>query len=169
MPPLSSSHTIIQRHILAGPVAQQVRTSCHLIERTVEPITSEYLITMGTNYYVKILDKEPLHLGKSSGGWCFSLHVYPEDGINTLDDWKSIFCDPYTLIKDEYGHRITPRELLQWITQRGWQSLDALTQEFFDLNHAEPGPNGLLRHKVDGVHCIGHGKGTWDYIIGEFS
>ena len=37
------------------------------------------------------------------------------------------------------------------------------------MNYAEPGPNGLVRAKINGVHCIGHGEGTWDYITGEFS
>lgn len=53
---------------------------------------------MGTNYYLHTKPDceccgrgfEPLHIGKSSGGWCFSLHVMPEDNINTLDDWGEI-------------------------------------------------------------------------------
>jgi hypothetical protein len=31
--------------------------------------------------------------GKSSGGWTFSLHVYPEDGIKDLADWIPLFAD----------------------------------------------------------------------------
>ena len=41
--------------------------------------------------------------------------------------------------------------------------------EFHKANHSEPGPKGLLRHKLDPQHCIGHGHGTWDLIVGEFS
>ena len=42
---------------------------------------------MGTNYYFEDSSEvceccgrgaESLHIGKSSGGWCFSLHVMPE-------------------------------------------------------------------------------------------
>ncbi len=52
---------------------------------------------MGTNYYLHEKPDceccgrpfEALHIGKSSSGWCFSLHVMPEDMINTLDDWRS--------------------------------------------------------------------------------
>ena len=41
---------------------------------------------MGTNYYLHKKppceacghEPAPLHIGKSSGGWCFSLHVIPE-------------------------------------------------------------------------------------------
>lgn len=39
---------------------------------------------------------------------------------------------------------------------------------FLASNHAEPGPNGLLRHKI-GPYCLGHGEGTWDLMPGEFS
>jgi hypothetical protein len=37
------------------------------------------------------------------------------------------------------------------------------------VNYSERGPNFLLRHRVNGRHCIGHGPGTYDYIAGEFS
>jgi len=86
---------------------------------------------MGTNYYLQKksgtcqtcghCSEDPKHIGKSSGGWCFSLHVYPEENITTVT------------IVNEYGETISPR------------------------------------HRVDGKHCVGHGEGTWDYIIGEFS
>jgi hypothetical protein len=124
---------------------------------------------MGTNFYIKDQDGMGLHIGKSSAGWCFSLHVYPEHGINSLDEWKSLFCDPYALIQDEYGRFVTPAEMLDWITNRSWDGAAQHPQIIYDQNHAERGPNGLMRSKVDGVHCVGHGEGTWDYIVGEFS
>ena len=42
-------------------------------------------------------------------------------------------------------------------------------EEFHRRNNSEIGPNGLLRHKVTGNHCVGHGDGTYDYIKGVFS
>ena len=36
---------------------------------------------MGTNYYLN--DR---HIGKSSAGWYFALHIYPEENINSLDE-----------------------------------------------------------------------------------
>lgn len=42
-------------------------------------------------------------------------------------------------------------------------------EDFHKCNQSERGPNGLLRHKIDGKHCISHGQGTWDCIVGEFS
>lgn len=124
---------------------------------------------MGTNYYLKSPGDLLLHIGKSSGGWCFSLRVYPILGINTLDDWKSIFCDQHVLIEDEYGRFLTPAEMVNWIEGRSWAYPGTYTEAFHAQNHSEPGPNGLLRHKVDGVHCVGHGEGTYDYLVGDFS
>ena len=76
---------------------------------------------MGTNYYWSeeacqspckhCRGGDRLHIGKSSGGWCFSLHVIPYEGINTLDDWKAKFALPGSEIVDEYGTRLTAEEM----------------------------------------------------------
>jgi len=140
---------------------------------------------MGTNFYFKQkenLTGEGLHIGKSSGGWCFSLHVIPEMGINNLEDWKRYFAIEGSKIFDEYGTEHTIEEMLDRIENRAWES--RTTEEdiknnsfmscyknlddFLEKNNAIQGPNNLLRHRVDGSHCIGNGEGTWDYITGEF-
>ena len=110
---------------------------------------------MGMNYYLE--EKSPceccgreypsLHIGKSSAGWVFSLHVIPGE-IESLDHWKERWSKEGVRIINEYGNAITPDEMLLVITNR---------------SH----PRGLLRH--DGSHVLGHGEGTWDYITGEFS
>lgn len=113
---------------------------------------------MGTNYYLhqkpdcKCCGRpfEPLHIGKSSGGWCFSLHVMPDDGISTLDDWRALWSAPDALIRNEYGEAITPAEMERVITERKWHG------------------NAVRRHS-DNPYCVGYGEGTWDYIVGEFS
>jgi len=141
---------------------------------------------MGTNYYwtedpcqspCKHCDGgERLHIGKSSWGWCFSLHVIPYDGINSLNDWKAKFAVPGSRITNEYGEVLSAEEMVRTITERhshkdedvkpyGYSSWE----QFHRDNGSRPGPNGCLRHKVDGVHCVGNGEGTWDYITGEFS
>ena len=114
---------------------------------------------MGTNFY---LHTKPdceccgrpfpdIHLGKSSYGWRFSLHVMPEDGIANLDDWRARWNQPGAVIRDEYGETLTPEEMESRITQR---------------SH----PSGrLLAHEVDARHCIGRGDGPFDYIVGDFS
>ena len=133
---------------------------------------------MGTNYY--LYEKQPCkecgrpyeakHIGKSSAGWCFSLHVIPEEGINDLEDWKKLWNQEEAVIKNQYGTTFDPTILEREITERGTPGKTSHTFSIWlKKNSAEDGPNGLVRHRIDGIHCIGHGKGTWDLIIGEFS
>lgn len=150
---------------------------------------------MGTNFYLKPRpaceccgrEFETLHIGKSSYGWCFSLHIIPEKGINTLGDWINRWNSPTAEIEDEYGGPISPMEMENIITSRShpaktdwdqewWNPRSTIIKcsytseaDFHAKNHSERGPNFLLRHRVDGVHCSGHGDGTYDYILGEFS
>lgn len=135
---------------------------------------------MGTNYYVKSnicehcgKGDEDLHIGKSSAGWVFSLHVMPELEINDLDDWERFWKDKK--IVDEYGSEFSCDDMRAIITERGrkadWNKRPygyGSWEEFHQKNHSKRGPSGLLRHQIDG-HCIGHGEGTWDLIVGEFS
>lgn len=152
---------------------------------------------MGTNYYLhKPLTNvcshcgrsdppQVIHLGKSSLGWCFSLHVDPDDkdrkNWNLLCFWLSKELRNGSVIRNEYGEDVSLEGFKEIVAKRkhgkDWDSkwwclqLHGYTSEedFHFTNHSERGPNGLFRHKVDGVHCIGHGDGTYDYIIGEFS
>jgi len=145
---------------------------------------------MGTNYYLHPQADceccgrpfEPLHIGKSSGGWCFGLHVIPEEGIDSYDDWQERWSRPGSFIRDEYGNAITIAEMKTIINERSgkhanWDSNQWMgplyaykgEQYFHLLNSSQRGPNFLLRYRVDGVHCLGHGLGTYDYIAGEFS
>ena len=110
---------------------------------------------MGTNYYLQKECPEcghryRAHIGKSSGGWCFSLHVDPENDIRDIDDWEALCEKDGWQIVNEYGEKKAWMELYLCITDRGCVG-------------------GLLRHPIDGTHCIGHGSGTWDLITGEFS
>jgi hypothetical protein len=131
---------------------------------------------MGTNYYyVNEYQKIRTHIGKSSGGWCFSLHVEEDGNIpENLDEWMELFqiCDPdgsYVYIEDEYGSIVHPVTMIRIITCREWKGRDYPDDNTLRLNSAVKGPCGLLRAKIDGQHCIGHGTGTWDHIVGEFS
>jgi len=126
---------------------------------------------MGTNYYVyKDIDGvdacETIHIGKSSMGWVFSLRVYPEQGIHNLYDWLPILVNDDNLIMDEYQRVIKPSDLLMTITGRRRLTPPQMDQAQLELNHAEPGPNNLLRHRA-GTGCT-HGEGTWDYCNYEF-
>lgn len=133
---------------------------------------------MGTNYYLQ-KDACPhcgraadeIHIGKSSGGWVFALHVYPDIGIRDLADWLPLFeMNP---MRDEYGTAIDATTMRTIITERGRGAAKPVMYDswthFHESNHSEPGPNNLVRSRIDGSHCIGHGEGTWDLFIGEFS
>lgn len=155
---------------------------------------------MGTNYY--FLEPNPdydeqdlvsslvepkfikTHIGKSSMGWCFSLHVYPELHIRTLENWKN-FIKNYQdecYIINEYNESLTKEELYDIIENRErlqtWEEFEEALlnntylgrqtlEDFLYQNEAIKGPKNLLRHKI-GNHCIGHGEGTYDYIVGYF-
>lgn len=133
---------------------------------------------MGTNFYWherppcpwSEREYDPLHIGKSSTGWCFSLHIIPEKNINDLGDWEHLWRLGGH-IEDEYGATITQDEMLDMIVNRSGHGLvlSSWTPEDLRSNSAELGPHGLARHIVDGWHCVGHGDGTWDLITGEFS
>lgn len=111
---------------------------------------------MGTNYYIRFKpceycgkSEDEYHIGKSSYGWVFTLHVDPHRNILTLEDIKKMWDQPDAKIYDEYDDKIEKEEMLNIITKR---------------KH----PKGLLRHDIDGTHCIGHGDGTYDFVKGEF-
>jgi hypothetical protein len=114
---------------------------------------------MGTNYYLvkdtpapcnhcgRPYESERKHIGKSSAGWVFSLHIIPEEGIDDLDDWQRVWSRPGWKIEDEYGETVSPDEMLARITQRHGMS-------------RLPGGGG--------DRFAGHGAGTWDKYTGEF-
>lgn len=129
---------------------------------------------MGTNYYLSAnpcphcgRGPDRLHIGKSSAGWCFGLHVIPELEINSLDDWRKAWGKPGAKIVNEYGDDVPIQKMEDTILKRSWNGSN-LGPTWFRLNHAEPGPNGLARHEK-GRFCIAHGDGTYDLITGDFS
>lgn len=162
---------------------------------------------MGTNYYARKKPEDAcphcgsqttypdLHIGKSSGGWCFLLRVYPEDEYTpederglpkSLEEWKAYWAQDGVSIVDEYRQEWTVEDMLAQITERtGTRDFSELPlngryrysswEQYLDAEHrgtAVRGPNGLLRHKLAEVSpygCIAHGEGTWDLHAGEFS
>lgn len=135
-----------------------------------------------------------IHLGKSSGGWTFALKVDPDRGINSFQDvigWLQkelshpVAIDVQCGIEDEYSRKLSLQEFIEVVADRqnpkvikdGWDSFNTTLHRisyeneahFHEVNHSMRGPNGLLRRKIDGEHCIGHGEGTWDLCVGEYS
>ena len=82
---------------------------------------------MGVNFYWHEKPKcdkcgrcgERVHIGKSSFGWCFGLHIHPHDDIYNLSDWIERFDHPGSWIENEYGEVISKEEMLQWIRREG--------------------------------------------------
>ncbi len=145
---------------------------------------------MGTNFYwIDGHNSEArTHIGKSSAGWVFVLHIYPEDGINDLNDWLRFWDSQEGWIEDEYENKIEVPEMVERIAKRerevsedywdkapmGYSSWD----HFHRDNHSLRGPGGLLRSRVESYGnnrqsftngCVKHGEGTWDCFVGEFS
>lgn len=139
---------------------------------------------MGTNYYaVDSKTKERLHIGKSSVGWCFQLRLHPNHGINNLFEWKGFLIrnDSWSIV-DGGGKYVPYHEMMSWIEERSgifcwgllnchhWSAYGVADEaEFHRRNDSERGPNGLLRAKIDGVHVVEHGSGTWDCLVNDFS
>jgi hypothetical protein len=129
---------------------------------------------MGTNYYWlqetkpacehcgRPAETDRLHIGKSSAGWCFSLHV--TDEIKGLVDWEDRWASGGR-IENEYGEHISVADMRLVIMARAGRDNSPFD---YAANHAEPGPAGLVRHRI-GPYCVGHGEGTWDLIPGHFS
>lgn len=86
---------------------------------------------MGTNYYwrpkpaCKSCGREYLgiHIGKSSAGWNFSLHIFNAieydnitKDIRNLADWKKLL--KIGVIADEYGRLISYEDMIKEITEK---------------------------------------------------
>jgi len=119
---------------------------------------------MGTNFFLRTKPAcarcgrgpdQGLHIGKSSGGWCFGLHVYPsgehdgEPAPRDLTEWVCRFPEG---IVNEYGESISPEEMIAIIADRQPYN-----------GHA------LWRHEPRADHCLGPGDGTYDLMVGYFS
>jgi hypothetical protein len=113
---------------------------------------------MGMNYYLTLktpieiphnelweLQPPRLHIGKSSYGWTFALHVYPDSETRPkgLQEWKELFSNPDFCIVDEEGRQVSEREMLNVILDRDYRD----------------------RLLVDNILCIGYGDGSYDLCI----
>jgi hypothetical protein len=143
---------------------------------------------MGTNYYwqpkqelceccKRPLEGQPesLHIGKSSGGWDFSMRIYPELGINNISDWVGKWLEPGSKIYNEYEDEETLEDMLRCVMLRkrgrpiedkpyGYDSW----AEFHLQNQSMLSHSGLLRPLLS-THCHSYGEGSWVYINRDFS
>ena len=157
---------------------------------------------MGTNYYLlnpppkyQLEGARDLHIGKSSMGWAFSLHVDPVIGLDGWEEWEEVLERKKSKIVDEYERPVAFMELRDYILNRPAQPklTDKAFQpprgdnasklmmwsivwgsyknadDFLRKNHAWQDHNGLLRHEVDGRHCIWNSVAyTFDAVTGVF-
>lgn len=137
---------------------------------------------MGTNYYwceerydtcsqcghKKKLDNIERHIGKSSVGWTFALHVYPEEGIHSLEAWIHLWSTGKGCIRDEYGAGISIVRMLDYIMCR-YSTGTIQSEGWYQQNYAKPGPRGLARRIGKDIIGYGEDEGTWDYCVGDFS
>ena len=130
---------------------------------------------MGCNYYVQTRkpktysscnhteEEEMFHIGKSSYGWVFSLHV--TDKIGTWDKMQEFIYDKQ--IVDEYDRPIGFLEFKEIVLGRARDEekveLFGSKDCFFDNE------TYLMRHVADGIHCVFNHHLTLDYIRGDFS
>lgn len=142
---------------------------------------------MGTNYYLHkgeqpckccgiSTDRNPKHIGRSSYGWNFALHVLPEIDINTFADWIQLIGSNQYTIMDEYDEIISLDQLKEIVLNRGtdqWcpQTLPPIDRRSTYPIRYHPKYATLRQHIIDGDFCIAHGPddATYDCIIGIFS
>lgn len=174
-----------------------VSLGCSSAETEVEKLTNGWVLR--DTYYSTLeeLSKDftqEIHIGKSSCGWHFGLCVYPEFGINNLEDWTQLFNEPGNKIVNECGEQISVDDMIRTITIRKapkWEN-DPIAiknheeqvikstneiavhcggrpfttyDEILERNHAERGVNGLWAHKRDRFHRRGPLDATYDYVI----
>jgi hypothetical protein len=128
---------------------------------------------VGTNYYFRNDEGIYWHVGKSSLGWCFAMHVDKDlkditDLIRYLDEFLP------DKIVDNNGTEYTAAELLGVILLRGVGETprSKRTDTYLRTNHAVLGPQGLLRYEISVTsRCVGHAIAGLpvDYVAGDFS
>lgn len=137
---------------------------------------------MGTNYYWHRNPctscghpEEVAHIGKSSGGWAFALHVnftlQSGRAVNDLHDWKHLFQAPGSRIVDEYDRIVSAKEMVLIITDRkaepittppvGYSSIES----FCLCNVAVIGQQNLLFPRA----AYAPPQATWYHAVGDFS
>lgn len=106
-----------------------------------------------------------LHIGKSSMGWVFMLHIDSEEGLNTLEDWQYRWKEPGSKIFSEYGTLISIDQMNDIILDRE-NSCHPWTVQKQKDNGAIQGPNGLYRSVR---YFAPMDNATYDLAPGTFS
>lgn len=105
-----------------------------------------------------------LHIGKSSMGWVFMLHVDPEEGLNTLRDWQDRWTESGSKIISQYGTGIGIDQMNDIILDRE-NTCGVWSVKKQQENRAISGPNGLYRGFSNSTPAD---NATYDFVSGEF-
>lgn len=105
------------------------------------------------------------HIGKSSMGWVFMLHIDPEESLNTLEDWQDRWKEPGSKILNEHGTLISIVQMNSIILERSNPNNPWSSNKMKD-NGAIHGPYGLRRSVAN--HPAPD-DATYDLDGGEFS
>lgn len=90
---------------------------------------------MGTNYYAKVKDApalEPLHIGKSSGGWEFLWRAHPELGLESVTQWRKFLDHPWVEIYTDYGSPVTLTAFTNCATEKHPSKKDQIKEAELD-------------------------------------
>jgi hypothetical protein len=121
---------------------------------------------MGMNYYARVNacsscghchDRDTHHIGKSSAGWKFTLHVddpkgHSEHKLYTFLDWERFLSQDFVRIFNEDEEELTTTDILDLINRKGWN----------------PDSYKLDQGRYDPEHCVGTSD-TYTLMIGYFS
>lgn len=133
------------------------------------------MLKLGTNYHwhekPNPCDKcghdeaKIIHIGKSSLGWVFMLHVDPEEGLHELEDWIERWDELGSKILSQYGTLISAHQMIDIILDRENFS-EQWSKRLMRQNDAILGPRGLYRGIRNDIPVD---DATYDLVSGEFS
>lgn len=103
-----------------------------------------------------------INIGKSSSGWKFCLHIYPNHNINSFKDWYDILKNDEYIIVDEYNRVINLNEMINIITKKPRVYKKEDTGKIID-NQYIVSEVGLLQHSYQGFIVVENE--TYDYLI----
>lgn len=118
-------------------------------------------------------EKHWLHIGKSSAGWLFSMHVIPSEDIESWNDWQSVLQASGKIFDDSHNV-VTFEELRQIVEDRSakhplefdWSTKEELIAETITYNTKynllQTGP------KAEHFTKTVFGEGPWKYCNYDF-
>lgn len=138
---------------------------------------------MGTNYYAEFGNRiypykaNRIHIGKSSSGWAFALHLDLTKGLGTFLEWRNFYSQPQIIIRTDAGETIHPKEMTQIITARDYRNYKMDPEMLGPLKAWYDVEHGLLRAVCgkstnlmgDPVCIASDPQVTFDVFVGDFS